>query len=316
MTKHSIPFLGRICLYFLSAIQLVAAPIVSNVQASQRAGTKVVDVVYDLSTGGESVSVWLEASTDGSTWERLSAVSGAVGAGQTSGTGRSAVWAAGDEWPAQLFPSVKVRVSAALAPEGYSLIPAGTFTMGSPQSEPGRFSNETQHSVTLTRSFYLQQTEVTKAQWDAVRAEGAARGYTDLPPGRNGYNGDASGRHPVTEVSWYDVVKWLNLKSELEGLTPCYTVSGSTYKTGQSSPVYDTSANGYRLPTEAEWEYACRAGTTTAFYTGAITHTDTSPLDPNLVRAGWYGGNSGFKTHRVGGKEANAWGLNDMHGNV
>jgi formylglycine-generating enzyme required for sulfatase activity len=142
------------------------------------------------------------------------------------------------------------------APEGFSIIPAGTFTMGSPIDEPGRELVETQHLVTLTRTFYKKQTEVTKAQWDAAKSEGGVRGYTDLPVGRNGYNGDESGTHPVTEVSWFDVVKWLNLKSEVEGLTPCYTINGLVYKTGQETPDCDFDANGYRLPTEAEWEYA------------------------------------------------------------
>lgn len=73
---------------------------------------------------------------------------------------------------------------------------------------------------------------------------------------------------------------------------------------------------GYRLPTESEWEYACRASTTTAFYTGVITYEGTSPLDPNLDAAGWYGGNSGGGSHPVGQKQANAWGLFDMHGTV
>jgi len=200
-------------------------------------------------------------------------------------------------------------------PTGMVRIGPGTFTMGSPSGETGRRFDETQHPVTLTRAFCLQVTEVTKAQWDAVAIQGPEHGYTDLPTGRNGFNGDASGTHPVTEVSWFDVLKWLNLKSELERLIPSYTVDGAPYRTGQLTPDCTFSASGYRLPTESEWEYVCRAGTTTAFHSGAITETYCA-LDPNLDAIGWYCGNSDNNTHPVGGKEPNEWGLFDMSGNV
>ena len=78
----------------------------------------------------------------------------------------------------------------------------------------------------------------------------------------------------------------------------------------------DEGADGFRLPTEAEWEYACRAGSTTAFSNGAITNPGSNPLDPNLDEVGWYKGNFGLPSHAVGLKEPNAWGLFDMHGNV
>lgn len=87
-------------------------------------------------------------------------------------------------------------------------------------------------------------------------------------------------------------------------------------RSGSPTPFADWSADGYRLPTEAEWEYACRAETATAFHTGGITYADSSPLDSNLNLAGWYGGNSENATHPVGSKLANAFGLFDMHGNV
>jgi len=105
--------------------------------------------------------------------------------------------------------------------------------------------------------------------------------------------------------------------SELEGLTPCYKVGGAVLRTGTSIPTCDFSAKGYRLPTESEWEYACRAGTATAFHSGPITYTGDSPLDPNLNLIGWYAGNSdGSPQIAVSGKQANAWGLTDMSGNV
>lgn len=207
-------------------------------------------------------------------------------------------------------PKVFLRVETS---EAMSLAPAGTFMMGSLPGELGRFDDEALHAVELTRSFYVQQTEVTKAQWDAVGAQGEGLGYTDLPPGRNGFSGDASGQHPVTEVSWFDAIKWLNLLSELHGLAPCYTVTGLIYRTGETIPVCNFDASGFRLPSEAEWEYACRAGTTTAFYNGPITSVES---DPNLDQIGWYLDNSENNTHPVAEKIPNAWGLFDMSGNI
>ena len=95
----------------------------------------------------------------------------------------------------------------------------------------------------------------------------------------------------------------------MEGLERCYSGSGI-------SSVCDWSANGYRLPTEAEWEYACKGGTTTDFYSGRLTNGDCSQLDANLDKIGWYCGNSGDSTHEVGQKEPNKYGLYDMSGNL
>jgi len=167
-------------------------------------------------------------------------------------------------------------------------IPAGSFLMGSPGSETGRDNDEAQHRVKITRAYLMSATEVTQAQWEQVMGGNpSARKGADLP---------------VEKVTWYDAVSFCNKLSAKEGLRPAYRISGKDV-------TWDESADGYRLPTEAEWEYACRAGTTTAYNTGS----DEAALE----RAGWYSGNSGGDTtHPVGQKAANAWGLHDMHGNV
>jgi len=159
-------------------------------------------------------------------------------------------------------------------------IEPGTFMMGSPEDEPGRLSWETQHEVTLTEGYYMQTTEVTQGQWEAVIGE-------------NPSNFDTCGDNcPVEKVSWHDVQYFIDALNAM----------------GEGT---------YRLPTEAEWEYAARAGSTTAFANGQITETKCL-LDPNLDAMGWYCGNSwdDKTTHPVAQKQANAWGLYDMHGNV
>jgi len=145
-------------------------------------------------------------------------------------------------------------------------IPAGRFTMGSPVGEEGRIRDELQHEVTISSPFYLQKTEVTQGLWVAVM-------------GSNPSNFQNGNDHPVESVSWYDVQEFLE---ELNARDP---------------------GKNYRLPTEAEWEYACRAGTSGARY-------------GELEAIAWYSDNSGDQPRPVGKKQPNAWGLYDMLGNV
>ncbi|WP_461253073.1 formylglycine-generating enzyme family protein [Treponema sp. R8-4-B8] len=195
-------------------------------------------------------------------------------------------------------------------------IQGGTFKMGSPANEPSRDSNEgPQHQVTVS-GFYMGKYEVTVGEF---RRFINATGYrTDAE--KDGWGGfiledynwenksDANWKnpyfsqeenHPVVLVSWNDAIQYCNWLSAQEKLTPAYTINGNNV-------TLNKNANGYRLPTEAEWEYACRAGTTTAYNTGTVINDNT----------GWYSANSDSKTHPVGQKLANAWGLYDMHGNV
>jgi len=202
--------------------------------------------------------------------------------------------------------------SGTFIPVGWVGVPAGTFTMGSPAAEPARNGDETQHQVTITQGFLMKATEVTQVEWQALMGSNPS------------YFQACGGTCPVERVSWYQVVAYCNALSASEGLERCYQDGGGAeYDTADAvnhvTPSWPSglACLGYRLPTEAEWEYAARAGTQTAFYTGAITHAAPDcGGDSNLDLAGWYCGNANGKTHAAGGKQANAWGLYDVLGNV
>jgi hypothetical protein len=170
-------------------------------------------------------------------------------------------------------PSGERYVSKSTGME-FVLIPAGTFTMGSPTNEPGRDDDETQHRVTLTRAFYLGKYEVTQAEFERVLGFNPS-GFTD------------SKRLPVERVSWYDAVMFCNRLSELDGRSACYQIT-DIEKDGQSinraTVQFNSRSSGYRLPTEAEWEYACRAGTTTPFSFGRNITTGDATIPMMVVQ--------------------------------
>ena len=161
------------------------------------------------------------------------------------------------------------------------LIPKGTFMMGSPESEQGRNVDETQHEVTISKDYYLGVYEITQAQYEKVMGKNPSLFQGAIV-------GNENADLPVDNVSWDDVVEFCKKLSDL--------------------PEEKKAGRMYRLPTEAEWEYACRAGSKTAY-----SFDDEEGLLPEY---GWFSRNSSRRTHTVGLLEPNAWGLHDMHGNV
>jgi len=201
------------------------------------------------------------------------------------------------------------------APSGMVKLPGGSFQMG--DAIDGESDAQPVHTVALS-TFYLDKYEVTKSLWDEVYNWATSHGYSF----DNAGSGTAS-NHPVNTVNWYDTVKWLNARSEKAGRTPVYyTDSGqaTVYRTGQVTVVNTAvkwTANGYRLPTEAEWEYAARGGTTTRYYTGDCISSDTQANYDG--RSSYYGCPTGQyrgDSTAVGTFPANPWGLYDMAGNV
>jgi formylglycine-generating enzyme required for sulfatase activity len=204
-------------------------------------------------------------------------------------------------------------------------IPGGTFQMGDAFSEG--YSDELPvHSVYVS-GFYLQNTEVTKDQWDAVREWGVNHGFTDLAVGNGSYLSKGA-NHPVHSINWYDIVKYCNARSQMEGLTPCYTSGGLTYMTGTDAGVVcNWSASGYRLPTEAEWEKAARGGLSGKRFPWGdnITHSQANYSSSSIYdydvspTRGYHPtyavGNTPYSSP-VGSFAANGYGLYDMTGNV
>ena len=284
------------------------APVVSRVLAKQRPGTQWVDITYDLAdTNSARLMVSVAVSDDGGSTFAVPATSfggDGYGKGVSPGSRKQVVWDAGRDWPNRFSANMRFRVTATDGdeppnpnPPRLVWIPAGAFTMGSPASEPDRDDWEgPQTLVTLSRGFWLGKYEVTQREYEEVMGVNLSyfKGELDLP---------------VEGVYWNEATNY------------CGKLTARELAAGRLPEGYE-----YRLPTEAQWEYACRAGTTTRFGYGD---------DADCARLGdyaWYWENSFatakppgnswessgrfYSTHPVGQKLPNAWGLYDMHGNV
>ena len=303
---------------WLATASAWSQPQISNVNAAQRTdGSALVDITYDVAGGEEPMTVSVLLSNDnGETWTirpSYSALSGDVGPGVTNGSGKRVIWDAGSDRPGVRWEQAGVKITARdkepdppinlPLPGGVTLelvfIPRGEFQMSSPADERGHHPNEDSlHPVTIDYDFYMGATEVTQAQWEAVMGSNPAQDY-GVGPNR-----------PIYNVSWNDVAGPGGFLDQ---------VNIHLLSVGKA-------AGGLSLPSEAEWEYACRAGTQTRFFFGDSLDCEDNDEDcaagvlpGNRTDYMWYEGNRNprdITTRIVGTKLPNPWGLYDMHGNI
>jgi formylglycine-generating enzyme required for sulfatase activity len=205
------------------------------------------------------------------------------------------------------FPVFLAVIGALLSPPGagaqayspdilldFVRIEGGFFTMGSPASEVSRHRDETQRQV-MVGAFYMGKNEVTQREYEQIMRTNPSK-----------FLGASL---PVEQVSWFDAIAYCNARSIIEGLTPAYVIR-------ETEILWDHNADGYRLPTEAEWEYACRAGTKAAFNVGNNITPNQANFDGNYPYNKQFKGRYRARTLTARSFSPNDWGLYDMHGNV
>ncbi|MDR3334599.1 MAG: SUMF1/EgtB/PvdO family nonheme iron enzyme [Treponema sp.] len=321
----------------LAYLNVMAPQTPRNVRAGTP-GTDRVTLTWDSAGSGVSYKVYYNTQNDparASTLGDLATGTSMDVTGMASGT-TYYFWVSSVQGGEESGKSPVVTILTAAVrpnvPSDMVKINGGTFMMGSPASEASLFDDEVQHRVTVF-SFYMGKYEVTVGEF---RQFVNATGYkTTAETSGGGYvwtgsawetKADAnwknpyftqSDNHPVVLMSWYDVVNYCNWRSQRESLTSVYTINGTNV-------TWNRNANGYRLPTEAEWEYACRAGTTTAYNSGATAESlvgkaNVADLTAKEKNPNWTIVNirDGYvNTAPVGSFASNSWGLYDMHGNV
>ncbi len=215
-----------------------------------------------------------------------------------------------ESWAKHLGIKVEVTSTSGIK---LRLIPPCAFMMGTPQSELEQLLGSTTdldwqsilrseaptHQVALSKACYLSVYEVTQEEYEALVGSNPSA-YSATGTSKNDVEGLETRRHPVEKVSWFDAIEFCNKLSKKDGVPPYYDRSGNN--------VTILGGTGYRLPTEAEWEYACRAGTESRWHYGEAPQ--------ELPQYGWFVANSENRTHEVGKLKPNAYGLYDMHGNV